>query len=38
MQLILLFIMSHVQLFWPDNALWYLVEVQSVNTKSKQAK
>lgn len=27
-----------VQLFWPDNQLWYLVEIISVNAKTKQAK
>jgi hypothetical protein len=27
-----------MQLFWPDDALWYLVEVQSFNPKTRQAK
>lgn len=26
------------ELFWPDNQLWYLVEIISVNAKTKQAK
>ncbi|KXZ56248.1 hypothetical protein GPECTOR_1g216 [Gonium pectorale] len=26
------------ELFWPDNELWYLVEIISVNAKTKQAK
>jgi hypothetical protein len=26
------------QLFWPDNQLWYLVEIINVNAKTKQAK
>ena len=27
-----------VQLYWPDDALWYLVEIQSVNMKTRVAK
>ncbi len=27
-----------LQLFWPDNQLWYLVEIINVNAKTKQAK
>lgn len=26
------------ELFWPDDALWYLVEIQAINLKTKQAK
>mmetsp|Transcript_31058 Transcript_31058/g.68957 ORF Transcript_31058/g.68957 Transcript_31058/m.68957 type:complete len:239 (+) Transcript_31058:98-814(+) len=26
------------ELFWPDDAMWYLVEIQSINLKTKQAK
>ncbi|KAG2486955.1 hypothetical protein HYH03_014452 [Edaphochlamys debaryana] len=28
----------HAELFWPDNQLWYLVEIINVNAKTKQAK
>ena len=26
------------ELFWPDDNLWYLIEIQNVNTRQKQAK
>eukprot|EP00798_Chlamydomonas_sp_ICE-L_P013970 gene13970-19913_t len=26
------------ELFWPDDAMWYLVEIQTINLKTKQAK
>lgn len=26
------------QLFWPEDGLWYPVEIQAINTRSKQAK
>eukprot|EP00798_Chlamydomonas_sp_ICE-L_P007896 gene7896-1107_t len=26
------------ELFWPDDKMWYLVEIQSINLKTKQAK
>jgi hypothetical protein len=27
-----------VQLYWPDDKKWYLIEVQSVNPKARTAK
>ncbi len=27
-----------LQLFWPDDKMWYLVEIQGVNLKTRQAK
>jgi hypothetical protein len=30
--------LSCLQLFWPDDHKWYLVEIQVVNPKTKQAK
>ena len=27
-----------VQLFWPDDKMWYLVEIQALNLKTRAAK